>query len=152
MGGRLDATNIITPILSVITNIGMDHMQFLGSNLISIATEKAGIIKKGIPVLIGETQSGPDIVFEDKAREIGSIIVFADQHAKVSRTQSTAEGHAIYIEQKGKESPIPVVIDLFGDYQKKNIITALMALQCLRHHANVEIEQNTILPSLAIAA
>jgi len=152
MGGRLDATNIITPILSVITNISMDHTQFLGNNLISIATEKAGIIKQGVPVVIGETQPGPLTVFEEKARETKSIIVFADQHARVSRTQLTENGQAVYIEQNGQEAPLPVVIDLIGDYQQKNIITALITLQCLRRHAGVEVNTNTILPALSCAA
>ena len=152
MGGRLDATNIINPIISVITNISLDHTQFLGNNLISIANEKAGIIKQGVPVVIGETQPGPSTVFEDKARATNSIIVFADQHARVSRTKSTPNGQAIYIEQNGKEAPLPVVIDLFGDYQQKNIITALITLKCLQHHVHVKVNSDTILPSLAHAA
>jgi len=152
MGGRLDATNIINPIISVITNISMDHAQFLGNNLISIATEKAGIIKHSVPVVIGETQPGPMTVFEDKARETNSHIVFADQHARVTRTHQTDEGQSIYIEQKGKETPAQVVIDLFGDYQQKNVVTALTSLQCLRRHAKLEIDLETILPSLARAA
>ena len=152
MGGRLDATNVINPITSVITNISMDHAQFLGNNLISIATEKAGIIKQGVPVVIGESQPGTMTVFEDKAQETNSHIVFADQHARVTRAYHTDDGQQIYIEQKGNEAPVPVVIDLPGDYQQKNIITALIALQCLRHHAKVEISSDIILPSLARAA
>ncbi len=148
MGGRLDATNIIKPIMSIITNISMDHTQFLGNNLVAIATEKAGIIKPKVPVVIGETQSGVAQVFEDAAQKSDSIIVFADQHAKVNRSYHTAEGQVFYIEQKGKEGLLPVTIDLNGDYQQKNIITTLMALQCLRHHAGVKISSDTILPSL----
>jgi dihydrofolate synthase/folylpolyglutamate synthase len=152
MGGRLDATNIIRPAMSVITNISMDHMQFLGNNPVAIATEKAGIIKPGVPVVIGETQSGPAQVFEERAREMGSTIVFADRHARISRSYHTADGQAFYMEQNGREAPVPVVIDLDGDYQQKNIITVLMALQCLRRHAGVEIAPDRILPSLAHAA
>jgi len=152
MGGRLDATNIIRPVMSVITNISMDHTQFLGNNLISIATEKAGIIKPGVPVVIGESQPGPMTVFEEKASAEGCYIVFADQHARVSRSYHTGEGHVFYLEQNGKEAPLPVVIDLDGDYQQKNLITALIALQSLRHHTGVEIASDTIIPSLAHAA
>jgi len=152
MGGRLDATNIIRPVMSVITNISMDHTQFLGNHPIAIASEKAGIIKAGVPVVIGETQSGSAQVFEDKARTEGCEIVFADRKARVSRSYHTAEGQVFYFEQNGKETPIPAVIDMCGDYQQKNIITALIALQCLRHHAGVEINDKTILPSLAHAA
>ena len=152
MGGRLDATNIIRPMMSVITNISMDHTQFLGNNPVAIATEKAGIIKPGIPVVIGETLPGTAQVFEDQARSVGSIIVFADQHAQLSRSYHTAQGQAFYIKQNGVEAPLPVVIDLDGEYQQKNIITALIALQCLRRHAGVEISSESILPSLAHAA
>jgi len=152
MGGRLDATNIITPIMSVITNISMDHAQFLGNNPVSIAAEKAGIIKPGVPVVIGETQPGPALVFEDRANAGNCHIVFADQKAKVSRSYSTAKGQMIYMEQYGKEGAVPVVIDLFGDYQQKNIITALIALQCMRHYAKVDIPADSILPSLVHAA
>ena len=152
MGGRLDATNIIRPIMSVITNIDLEHTQFLGNTPISIATEKAGIIKPGVPVVIGETQPGPALVFEDKARAEGCHIVFADQKARVSRSHITAKGNAIYVEQYGKESAIPIIIDLYGDYQHKNIVTALVALQCMRSHADVKIPSETILPSLVHAA
>lgn len=77
LGGRLDSTNIITPLLSVITNIGFDHIQFLGNTLESIATEKAGIIKPGIPVVIGEYVAETKSVFLKKAEECGSDIYFA---------------------------------------------------------------------------
>ncbi|WP_243471008.1 bifunctional folylpolyglutamate synthase/dihydrofolate synthase [Winogradskyella sp. MH6] len=79
LGGRLDSTNIITPELSVITNIGFDHMQFLGTTLPEIASEKAGIIKPNIPVVIGETQPETENVFKNKAKENNSEIYFADQ-------------------------------------------------------------------------
>lgn len=79
LGGRLDSTNIITPQLSVITNIGLDHTQFLGDTLAEIAGEKAGIIKQSIPVVIGETQPETQPVFKSKAKETNSEIYFADQ-------------------------------------------------------------------------
>lgn len=78
MGGRLDSTNIITPVLSVITNIGHDHMEFLGSTLEAVAGEKAGIIKEGVPVIIGETQDETREVFIRRAGEMNSPIIFAD--------------------------------------------------------------------------
>ena len=77
LGGRLDCTNIINPILSVITNISLDHTQFLGHTLAAIAGEKAGIIKSGVPVVIGETVSETRPVFEQKAKENGAPITFA---------------------------------------------------------------------------
>lgn len=78
MGGRLDSTNILTPELSIITNISKDHTQFLGSTLEAIASEKAGIIKKGIPVVIGEAEGEVRTVFADRAYEVGAPIIFAD--------------------------------------------------------------------------
>jgi len=152
MGGRLDATNIIRPVMSVITNVSMDHTQFLGNNLIAIATEKAGIIKQGVPVVIGETQPGVAQVFENAARAGDCHIVFADQKARISRSYHTLKGQKFYLEQNGQEGAIPAEIDLDGDYQQKNIITALIALQCMRHFAGVKVEAETILPSLEKAA
>ena len=78
LGGRLDCTNIITPVLSVITNISFDHTQFLGHTLEAIAAEKAGIIKKGVPVVIGETTEETRQVFEEKAREMNAPLYFAE--------------------------------------------------------------------------
>ena len=109
LGGRLDSTNIITPELSVITNIGFDHMQMLGDTLEKIAGEKAGIIKRNIPVVIGETQTDTETVFKAKAEETNSHIYFADQLIKNS------------LESDGK-----------GSYQKHNIKTVLQATRVLQ--------------------
>lgn len=79
LGGRLDCTNIITPVLSVITNISFDHMQFLGDTLGKIASEKAGVIKPNIPVVVGETTIETRMIFEEKAREMNAPITFAEQ-------------------------------------------------------------------------
>lgn len=111
LGGRLDCTNIISPLLSVITNISFDHVQFLGNTLEEIAREKAGIIKPGIPVVIGETNAEIKIrnVFALTANELHSEIRFADEE---------------YHEQ--------VESELKGDYQVKNTQTTLTALECLK--------------------
>lgn len=107
LGGRLDSTNIITPEVSVITNIGFDHMQFLGETLPEIAYEKAGIIKKNIPVVVGERQDETTPVFEKKANQMGSKLLFASDEFEDFHT------------------------DLLGVYQKKNANTAVKAIQCL---------------------
>ncbi len=106
LGGRLDATNIISPVLSVITNIGLDHTQFLGTKLGEIAREKAGIIKSNTPVVIGETQAETTAVFDEVAENLKAPIIWADQNFK--STFNT---------------------DLRGLYQKKNIQTAVTALE-----------------------
>ncbi|MAB48861.1 MAG: tetrahydrofolate synthase [Flavobacteriaceae bacterium] len=109
LGGRLDSTNIITPELSVITNIGFDHMQFLGTTLPEIASEKAGIIKPNIPVVIGETQLETENVFKNKAKENNSEIYFADQ-----------------LVEEVLES------DLKGTYQEHNKKTVIQSVTVLR--------------------
>jgi dihydrofolate synthase/folylpolyglutamate synthase len=109
LGGRLDSTNIITPEISVITNIGFDHTQFLGTTLEAIAFEKAGIIKPKIPVVIGETQQKTKKVFVETAKENTSDIYFADTLI-----------HEIFPS------------DLKGLYQQKNIKTVLQTIQILK--------------------
>lgn len=96
LGGRLDCTNIITPVLSIITNISFDHTQFLGNTLAKIATEKAGIIKTKVPVVIGETVSETRPVFEKKAKEMNAPIYYAEDNPDVISSVSTEEGGRIY--------------------------------------------------------
>jgi len=95
MGGRLDSTNIISPMVSVITNIGFDHNQFLGDTLYKIAVEKAGIIKSGIPVVIGETQKEARLVFSRTAREKGCPIRYADKEIQVEYSTQSLKGTQI---------------------------------------------------------
>ena len=108
LGGRLDSTNIITPEISTITNIGLDHTQFLGETLPEIAFEKAGIIKANIPVVIGEKQKEVTSVFLDKAKKMNASLSFASDGKEVYET------------------------DLLGDYQQKNTKTAVATIQQLK--------------------
>lgn len=101
MGGRLDSTNVITPELSVITNISLDHVQFLGDTLSKIAGEKAGIIKPGVPVVIGETQVQTLPVFQKKASKCGSPITFADECYAVRQKDETQEGLVVDVVKHG---------------------------------------------------
>lgn len=116
LGGRLDSTNVLTPILSVITNIGFDHTEFLGTTLKQIASEKAGIIKPKIPVVIGETHPQTMNVFIEKAQACGSEIFFADQCEYLRRTRL-------------KVAP---ECELKGNYQEYNLQTAFVALRALK--------------------
>lgn len=128
LGGRLDSTNIITPVVSAITNVSMDHMQFLGNTLNKIATEKAGIIKPGIPVVIGETQKETKKVFLEKASSCDSEILFADQLFSVSSGGSyhdSAKKRIFDIEMKGSPFMNKVVLPLPGLYQRKNLVTVM---------------------------
>lgn len=119
MGGRLDSTNIITPLLSVITNIGFDHTQFLGDSLVKIATEKAGIIKPEIPVVIGEYNPETQPVFQNKA---------------------AVEQAPIFFAQDASEVTYPCALK--GAYQKHNKKTVLQAIEVLK--ANFSISEDQI--------
>lgn len=121
MGGRLDATNIVTPLVSVITNIGKDHTQFLGNTLELIASEKAGIIKRGVPVVIGQADGATRAVFVEKAEETGSEIVFASERELPD--YRTALG---------------------GDYQKANKKTVLTALEVMIQRHGFAIDEQHI--------
>ncbi len=133
MGGRLDSTNLITPEVSVITNIGLDHVKFLGDTMEKIAGEKAGIIKPNIPVVIGETQPETHQVFEDKARECNSPIYFADQIFdcdKIHIESNTVQKFDLW---KSSELYMEAVeIPLLGNYQQKNLTTVFCAIDLLR--------------------
>lgn len=118
LGGRLDSTNIVTPLLSVITNIGKDHADLLGDTLPKIAFEKAGIIKPGIPAVIGESNPETDPVFIQKAIECKSPLYFADKNP-------------LYFDTV-------VESDLKGSYQQKNIITVLQALDLLNEGVEIK--------------
>jgi len=132
MGGRLDSTNIITPVLSVITNIGMDHSIYLGNSLEKIAYEKAGIIKPWVPVVVGETCKETDRVFISKARETGSEIVFADRNFSSEYSLMSLDGlQVMNIEKKGGEEYPELKVDLEGIYQRRNVITILQVVEKL---------------------
>jgi len=133
LGGRLDSTNIIDPVLSIITNIGHDHMDLLGNTLAKIAGEKAGIIKKSVPVVIGETQEQTKVIFKKKAQEAGSEIFFSDQnYSCVLDDSGYLEGRRIYHMKDIKSGKsFKGEICLEGDYQSKNLQTVLQACSVL---------------------
>lgn len=127
LGGRLDCTNIITAILSIITNISFDHTQFLGNTLAKIAYEKAGIIKQNIPVIIGETTTETRPVFEAKAKETNSPIIFAADTNEIVASTPTSDGRWKY----QTRSFGTIEGELGGSYQLKNSNTILCALKQL---------------------
>jgi dihydrofolate synthase/folylpolyglutamate synthase len=134
MGGRLDSTNIITPELSIITNIDFDHMKFLGDTRAKIAYEKAGIIKPGIPVVIGETHPETQQVFIDKAQECNSPILFADQVFDCDKIHIESYTEQKYDVWKNSELYMEALeIPLMGNYQQKNLTTVMCALDLLRN-------------------
>lgn len=133
LGGRLDSTNVLTPLLSIITNIGYDHQEFLGGTLPEIAGEKAGIIKPKVPVLIGEFQEEVWSVFEKKAEEQRSVIHRADQIIELSNWKLGNEKVEFAYRELSSESPVNLIeSDVWGAYQQKNFRTALAAVSLLK--------------------
>jgi dihydrofolate synthase/folylpolyglutamate synthase len=130
LGGRLDSTNIITPLLSVITNIGWDHMNILGDTLPQIAGEKAGIIKPNIPIIIGERQDEVADVFINKAKEQHAPIVFASD---IYETKiKGGDDNLREVELSSANETLTLMLDLTGSYQLKNIKTVLATVNELR--------------------
>jgi dihydrofolate synthase / folylpolyglutamate synthase len=143
LGGRLDSTNVITPLVSVITNIGWDHKDILGDTLEKIASEKAGIIKKEIPVVVSERQPALEHVFINKSHELKSPIYFADDQYKVDRSDkfgfSISHNDKIYIEN--------INLPLQGNYQKRNVAGVLKAIDVLKER-NFSISERNIVQGL----
>lgn len=129
LGGRLDCTNIIMPETSIITNISFDHTQFLGNTLSEIASEKAGIIKPNIPVVIGEDVPETRLIFEEKAKESKSPILFSGDNRIVTHSEpNITKGGRNFTTTKFGD----LYCDLSGDYQDKNINTVLSAVSLLK--------------------
>ncbi len=149
MGGRLDSTNVSNPVLSVITNIGYDHMAFLGNTLEKIAFEKAGIIKEGIPVVIGRKQPETRPVFEKTAAEKNAPLSFAEDHFELKsvHTAHREEKHydiwrdnVLFLEDLN--SP------LLGEYQMENIATVFQCFRVLNETGIIAIDKDTLAEGL----
>ena len=115
LGGRLDSTNIITPDVSIITNIGLDHTNLLGDTLEKIAGEKAGIIKTGVPVVIGTMQKETAPVFKEKAQEVDTSIYFSDQEYNVAYPMLSLDSRQqLNVQKEGKDVYLQLALDLLG--------------------------------------
>lgn len=133
LGGRLDSTNVITPIVSLITNIGYDHMDILGYTLPAIAKEKAGIIKEGIPAVISELQTEVEPVFCAKAAEVNADIVFASKiFSTKEKVNAKDSSLTLDVYDQGELVFSNLNPELKGDYQKKNIPGVLMSIKVLQ--------------------
>ena len=133
MGGRLDSTNIIMPVLSVITNISLDHTEFLGTHPRSIAREKGGIIKENVPLVIGRAEVPTEEVLRSMAREQDAPVVCANQIYETQfRTLNLDGSMQLRFSKKGSSSIRSICCDLSGEYQQENIITAFTALEQLQ--------------------
>lgn len=148
LGGRLDSTNIITPELSVITNISYDHTDILGNTLTAIASEKAGIIKDGVPVVIGETHPETESVFFRQALMHKSPIVFADSIWDMVKVSDDAYSQRFKAVNKASKDIYDITTDLLGNYQAANIKTALAASDILGN-AGWNIDSQMCIAALA---
>jgi dihydrofolate synthase/folylpolyglutamate synthase len=149
MGGRLDSTNIIKPLVSVITNISLDHTAFLGNTLEKIAVEKAGIIKSNIPVIIGETQQETEPVFVEFAQKHNSNISFADKLFNIDYSTLSIDNKQVVNVKSNYEIVFEnLKIDLLGIYQKKNVLTVLATINELTKQ-NFEISTENLRNGLA---
>lgn len=147
LGGRLDSTNIISPILSVITNISFDHMAQLGNTLAAIAAEKAGVIKPGVPVVVGEAEGQVREVFASHAAKVDAPVMFAADEPvfTVAPVKKTGERGDVWAATSRVFGPIEY--ELSGDCQQRNLATILLALEVLKH--DVEIPSEAVATGLA---
>lgn len=148
LGGRLDSTNIITPELSIITNIGWDHMNLLGNSLEEIAFEKAGIIKHAIPIVIGEYTDITKPIFEKRAMDQSAPIYWASEERWVSDFTIAAHHIDITVVEKRNDDRQNFQLDLPGIYQTKNILTVLTAIEIL-NRMDWHISQSAIHKALS---
>ena len=171
LGGRLDATNVILPVLSVITNIGLDHTNLLGDTHAKIAAEKGGIIKKSIPVVIGEADERCNDVLEQIAAANRSRVIYAEQEftcsdpagalpvrprlfGELSAEASTDELPTLplRLERQRDHSLYDVALDLSGDYQRKNLVTAAAAADYLHECTPLTITRRAFMAGVCTAA
>ncbi len=140
LGGRLDSTNVITPEVSIITNIGFDHMDILGDTLSKIAGEKAGIIKPEIPVVIGETTAETKTIFADKAQEKNAPIFFAEEKYEIVATTPINELLTVGMRHTAGTQTNFYELDLTGFYQAKNLRTVLTSIDVLKNTFSLQKE------------
>ncbi len=152
LGGRLDSTNVVYPELSIITNIGMDHTALLGDSLEKIAREKAGIIKPGVPVVVGESQKETNPVFTEIASRLKAPLFFADREFSVTFGLMNMEGNQVMAVEKNNEKYFSgLTLDLKGLYQQRNLPAVLKSLE-LMQAGGWKISRQNIFDGLANTA
>ena len=153
LGGRLDATNLITPILSVVTNVSFDHTEFLGDTIAKIASEKAGIIKKSIPIIVGQHNEAYDNVFVERAAELNSRIIFAEDEWRLNGVEHFDDDNQHFsLTRMRDDRGYELDIDLLGDYQRHNIVTVCAAADYLAEHTPLTISRRAFREGLQVAA
>jgi len=152
LGGRLDATNIIMPILSVVTNVGLEHTDLLGDTLQKIAAEKAGIIKKSIPVIIGESDPRYNPVFEQAAAANKSKLCYAEKVFVCESRTPADDGQIFRLRRLRDDGRYDIRLDLAGDYQRRNIVTAAAVVDFLHEETPLTISRRAFVEGTRHAA
>lgn len=152
LGGRLDATNIITPVVSVITNVGLDHTDLLGSELQQIAREKAGIIKKSVGVIIGESNEAYNEVFEARAAELKSQVIYAERAFECLSQKFEEGGQRIALKRLRDGYYYDMKLDLNGTFQCKNLRTAAAVADYLHESTPLTISRRAFVEGVATTA
>lgn len=142
MGGRLDATNVVNPLVSIITNVGFDHTKYLGRSLKEIALEKAGIIKKDTPFVVGNIDSSLISLFEEKAQQLNAPFNLFNRDFKINQT---SKGWTY----QGKKTYSDLVLNLKGVYQGENLGCAIRALEILEDKGFLQIDENALRKGLS---
>lgn len=144
MGGRLDSTNVLSPLCCLITNISFDHTQFLGNTLPEIASEKAGIIKQNTPIVISQSQTETKEVFLQKAKQMNAPIYFADENYELRNIEEDDEFLSADVYRKGQLFIQNLQCPLKGEYQKKNLLGVLQTIEALNTLEDYNISKNDI--------
>lgn len=152
LGGRLDATNIIVPVVSVVTNIGLEHTALLGDTLPKIAAEKAGIIKKSIPVILGEADRLYNRVFEEAAAANKSKLIYAEKAFECLGQEPCDGGQRFTLRRLRDGREFEATLDLAGDYQRRNIVTASAVVDFLHEETPLSISRRAYLDGIRCAA
>ena len=141
LGGRLDATNIVQPLVSVITNIGLEHTEYLGDSLPKIAREKGGIIKKCTPVIVGEKNPSYNLVLEEIAGDLRSELIYADEAFTLGECGFEGNKQVITLNRTRDGYPYQLRIDLLGEYQRQNLATVATVLDTLHETTPLSISR-----------
>ena len=141
LGGRLDATNIVQPLVSVITNIGLEHTEYLGDSLPKIAREKGGIIKKCTPVVVGEKNPNYNLVLEEIAHDLRSDISYADEAFSLGECSFEGGKQVVTMTRTRDGYPYQLRIDLLGEYQRQNLATVATVLDKLHEATPLTISR-----------
>lgn len=148
LGGRLDATNIVIPAVSVITNVGLEHTDLLGDSLPKIAREKGGIIKKSIPVIMGEKSSAYNLVIEDIASDVRSTVIYAEEAFECTRQSSEGEYQLFDMIRTRDNQQYTLRLPLLGEYQRQNVATVCTIADYLHENTPLSISRRAFVEGL----